>query len=79
MSINVAKRQRIKSHVIGGKSHNLWPIENWYSDTAQKVAPAVNYDGIVASLHLNICHLINDTGDGGQIRAAAIRAPFYHM
>ena len=47
--------------------------------TTQKVAPAVNYDGIVASLHLNICHLINDTGDGGQVRAAAIRAPVHHV
>ena len=75
MSINVAKWQRVKVSCYKA----CGPIENWYSDTAQKVAPAVNYDGIVASLHLNICHLINDTGDGGQVRAAAIRAPVHHM
>ena len=41
--------------------------------------PAVDYDGMVASLHLDVSHLSHHTSDGTEVRALPIRTPVGHV
>ena len=41
--------------------------------------PAMDYDGMVASLHLNVSHLSHHTSDGTEVGTLPIRTPVGHV
>ena len=40
--------------------------------------PAMDYDGMVASLHLDVSHLSHHTSDGTEVGTLPIRTPVGH-
>ena len=41
--------------------------------------PAMDYDGMVASLHLDVSHLLHHTSDGTEVGTLPIRTPVGHL